>query len=98
MTRHGILIPADQLQTFCRTHRIRRLSLFGSILRDDFAPDSDVDVLVEFETGHKPGLSFFAMEEELAQIIGRRVDLNTPEFLSPLFRDQMQIEEQYASR
>lgn len=65
-------------------HHIRRLSLFGSVLRDDFGPASDVDVLVEFEPGHVPGLAFFAMEEELSRIIGRKVDLNTPGFLSSL--------------
>jgi predicted nucleotidyltransferase len=73
-------------------HHIRRLSLFGSVLRDDFVPASDVDVLVEFEPGHVPGLAFFAMEEELSRIIGRKVDLNTPGFLSPHFRDRIERE------
>jgi predicted nucleotidyltransferase len=80
-------IPQDQLEAFCRVHHIRRLALFGSVLRDDFSPDSDVDVLVEFEPGHVPGLAFFDMEAELSQIIGRKVDLNTPQFLSKYFRD-----------
>ncbi len=62
--------------------------MFGSVLRDDFGPDSDVDILVEFEPGFVPGLEFFALEDELAQILGRKVDLNTPGFLSRYFRDQ----------
>jgi predicted nucleotidyltransferase len=57
------------------------------VLRDDFRPDSDVDVLVEFEPGHAPGLAFFEMQEELSTILGRRVDLNTIQFLSPYVRD-----------
>jgi predicted nucleotidyltransferase len=68
------------------------------VLRQDFRPDSDVDVLVEFEPEHVPGLEFFAMEEELSEILGRKVDLNTPGFLSPRFRDQVlaEAEVQYA--
>ena len=87
-------VPIDrgQLEQFCRHHHIRRLALFGSVLRDDFGPESDVDVLVEFEPAHVPGLSFFSMEEELSQILGRKVDLNTPGFLSPHFRDQVLAE------
>ena len=61
-------------------------------MRDDFGPTSDVDVLVEFEPGHIPGLTFFSMEEELSQIIGRKVDLNTPGFLSPYFRYRIERE------
>lgn len=78
-----------RLAEFCRRHCIRRLAFFGSVLRDDFGPDSDIDVLVEFEPGHVPGLGFFSMEEELGQILGRKVDLNTPGFLSPHFRDEV---------
>jgi predicted nucleotidyltransferase len=88
MTRHGIEIPTATIAEFCRRHHIRRLSLFGSILRDDFGPDSDIDVLVEFEPGHTPGLAFFAMQRELSEIIGRSVDLNTPECLSRYYRDE----------
>ena len=87
-----IPIDRNKIADFCRRHHIRRLSLFGSVLRDDFGPASDVDVLVEFESGHIPGLSFFSMEEELSQIIGRKVDLNTPKFLSPHFRDRIEKE------
>jgi len=67
---------------FCRRHQVRRLRFFGSVLREDFRADSDVDVLVEFEPGAHVGLRFFAMERELSEILGRKVDLNTPGFLS----------------
>ncbi|MCX6676839.1 MAG: tetratricopeptide repeat protein [Methanothrix sp.] len=83
--KHNI---SRRTKDFCRRHHIRRLSIFGSVLRDNFGPESDGDVLVEFEPGHTPGLSFFGMEEELSQIIGRKVDLNTSGFLSPYFRDR----------
>ena len=92
MNMARISLDKEKIADFCRRHHIRRLSLFGSVLRDDFGPASDVDVLVEFEPGHVPGLSFFAMEEELSQIIGRKVDLNTPGFLSPYFRDRIERE------
>ncbi|SRR6266498_5406668 len=87
-------IPIDQakIADFCRRHHIRKLAFFGSVLRDDFRPDSDVDVLVEFEPGHVPGLAFFSMEAELSAILGHKVDLNTPRFLSRYFRDQVQAE------
>ncbi|MGH2610456.1 MAG: nucleotidyltransferase family protein, partial [Tepidiformaceae bacterium] len=75
---YPIAIPYEAIAEFCRRNRIRKLSLFGSILRDDFTPESDVDVLVEFEEGYRPGLKFFGMGDELADILGRRVD-----FLSP---------------
>jgi len=99
MKQHGIEIPQEKIAEFCQRHHIRKLSLFGSILRDDFAPDSDIDVLVEFEPGHVPGLAFFGMEEELSRLLGRKVDLNTTGFLSPYFRDQVRAEAevQYAA-
>ena len=92
-------IPNDKVADFCRRHHIRKLALFGSVLREDFQDRSDVDVLVEFEPGHVPGLKFFSMEQELSQILGRKVDLNTPQFLSPHFREQVlaEAEVQYAS-
>ena len=77
-----IAVDRDRIAEFCRRNHIRRLAFFGSVLRDDFRADSDVDVLVEFEPGMKVGLRFFAMERELADILGRKVDLNTPGFLS----------------
>ena len=89
MTPVQIALPREQLADFCRRHHIRRLALFGSVLRPDFGPDSDVDVLVEFEPDHVPGLAFFAMEAELAEILGHPVDLNTPGFLSRYFRDEV---------
>ena len=94
-----IPIPREKIAEFCRRHHIRRLSLFGSVLRDDFGPDSDVDVLVEFETGHVPGLAFFGMEAELSQILGRKVDLSTLQFLSRYFRDEVlnEAQEQYVA-
>lgn len=95
-----IEIPKERIAEFCRRRHIRRLSLFGSVLREDFGPESDVDVLVEFEPSQMPGFAFFEMEEELSEILGRKVDLNTPNFLSRYFRNQVlgQAEVQYAER
>lgn len=94
----NISIPRDEIAAFCRQHHIRKLSLFGSVLRDDFRPDSDVDVLVEFEPGRVPGLiRMAALELELSQILGRKVDLRTPAELSRYFRQTVleQAEPQY---
>ncbi len=88
ISRDGVEVPKEKITEFCRRHHIRKLALFGSVLRDDFAAGSDVDVLVEFEPGQTPGLEFFAMEAELSGILGRKVDLNTPQFLSHHFRNQ----------
>jgi hypothetical protein len=88
MRRARFNIPQGRVADFCRRHHIRKLAFFGSVLREDFAPESDVDVLVEFEPGHVPGLQFFAIENDLSQILGRKVDLHTPQFLSPHFRDR----------
>ena len=71
-----------------------RLSLFGSVIRDDFGPASDIDVLVEFAPGHTPGLAFFGMQDELTAMLGREVDLNTAGWLSPFFRDAVLAEAQ----
>jgi len=87
--RARIEIPKEKLIEFCRRNRIRRLAFFGSVLRDDFTPGSDVDVLVEFEPGARVGLRFFGMERELSEILGHKVDLNTPGFLSKYFRDEV---------
>ena len=89
MAAPRIPIPHAAITDFCQRHHIKRLALFGSVLRDDFGPESDVDVLVVFDEDHIPGLAFFAMQDELSDILGRRVDLNTPGFLSPYFRDQV---------
>ena len=93
-----IYVNRNKIADFCRRNHIRRLAFFGSVLRDDFSPNSDVDVLVEFEPGHTPGLSFFRMEEELSQILGRKVDLNTPQSLSRYFRQSVldEAEVQYS--
>ena len=76
------IISSDLVNAFCQRHHIRRLALFGSYVRDDFGPESDIDVLVEFEEGHTPGLDFFLMENELSQLLDRKVDLQTQNFLS----------------
>ena len=90
--RARIDVPTEKVAEFCRRHHVRRLALFGSVLRDDFRPDSDVDVLVEFEEGQTPGLAFFGMQDELSELLDRRVDLNTPSCLSRYFRDRLQQE------
>jgi predicted nucleotidyltransferase len=93
-----IELPKEKIADFCRRHHIRKLSVFGSALREDFRPDSHLDVLVEFDREHTPGLAFFGMEQELSELLERKVDLNTPQFLSPYFRDKViaEAEVQYA--
>ena len=89
MSRH-ISVDPEALASFCGRHHIQRLALFGSVLRDDFQPDSDVDVLVEFQPGHVPGLDFVVIERELSDLLnGRTVDLVTPKFLNPRIRDEV---------
>lgn len=87
-----LTLELPDLSEFCRRNGIRRLAVFGSALRDDFRPDSDVDILVEFEPGTRIGLRFFALERELSALLGRKVDLNTPHFLSPYFRGEVLAE------
>ena len=85
-----ISIDRDAVSAFCRRHHIRRLALFGSVLRDDFRTDSDIDVLVEFQPGHVPGLDFVTIEREFSGLVkGRRVDMVTPKFLNPRIREQV---------
>jgi len=85
-----IQLDREKIAQFCSVRGIRKLGLFGSVLRDDFDPlRSDVDVLVEFAPGVRPGLKFFGYAEELSEIIGQKVDFNTPEWLSKYFRDQV---------
>ena len=100
MNRQNIEIPKGKIADFCRRNHIRRLAFFGSALRDDFRPDSDVDVLVEFEPRHVPGfLRLAGMERELSGLLGgRRVDMRTLEDLSRYFRDEVvaSAEVQYA--
>ncbi len=94
----NISLPQDQIAEFCRRHHIRRLALFGSVLGDDFGPESDLDVLVEFAPGRTPGFAFVAMQDELSDLLGRKVDLNTPQCLIRYFRDEVvaESEVQYA--
>ncbi len=85
----GIQLDRAAIAKFCRSHHVRKLSLFGSVLRDDFRPESDVDILVEFEPGQTPGLAFFSMQDEPSLLLGRNVDLHTPGSLSRYFRDRV---------
>lgn len=83
-------MPKDKLIEFCKKNSIKKLSVFGSALRGPLGPDSDIDLLVEFEEGHTPGLfSIVRMEMELAEVLGRKVDLRTPGDLSRYFRDEV---------
>ena len=95
-----VAVDKERIAAYCRQSHIRRLALFGSVLRADFRPDSDIDVLVEFEPGHVPGLFGIArMERELSVLLGgRKVDLRTPEDLSRYFRQSVleEAEVQYA--
>lgn len=80
----AIVIPRKELERFCRRHHIRKLAFFGSVLRDDFGPDSDIDVLVEFDPRHIPGFAFGGMGEELSEWFpGRYIDLKTPACFRP---------------
>ncbi len=90
----AIDLPKEKIAQFCRANHIRRLAVFGSVLRADFSPDSDIDILVEFEPGHIPGLFGMArLERELSALLGgRKVDLRTPEDLSRYFRQQVMEE------
>ncbi len=87
-----IACPKAALATLCHRYHIRRLAFFGSVLRDDFGPESDVDVLVEFEPGHVPGFGFVRLQRELSALLGREVDLHTYRSLSRYFRDHVMKE------
>lgn len=83
-----INIPTQAIATFCQRYHIRELALFGSVLRDDFSPESDIDVLIEFERQARVGyLQFFQIQDELTQLLGREVDLFTPNSLKPFARE-----------
>jgi predicted nucleotidyltransferase len=85
-----IQFPKQEIEEFCKKHSIRKLSLFGSALRDDFTSESDLDILVEFDPAHIPGLIRLAgMELELGEILGRKVDMRTAQDLSPYFREDV---------
>jgi predicted nucleotidyltransferase len=87
-----INLSQEEINHFCQSYSIRKLSLFGSVLRDDFTKESDVEVLVEFEPGKTPGLDIITMEDELSSIINRQIDLRTLADLSRYFREQVLIE------
>ena len=100
MSRIQIDIPQAEIDAFCRKHHIRKLALFGSVLREDFGPDSDVDVLVEFDPEHVPGLEFIDMRDELSSMLGGvKVDLITRDFLHRRIRERVIAESEalYAS-
>lgn len=84
-----IQFPAKQIAAFCRKHHILQLSLFGSVLHQESAPGSDLDILVEFEEGHTPGFAFAGIQSELCELLGRTVDLHTPASLSQYFRSDV---------
>ncbi len=89
--RAAISIDREKLGALCRRHHIRRLSLFGSVLRPDFRPESDVDVLVEFEPGKVPGfLKLYEIEVELSELLGgRKIDLVTRQSLNRRLRERV---------
>jgi len=90
-----VSVDREAVAAFCRKHHIASLALFGSVLRDDFRPDSDVDVLVEFEPGHVPGFAFVRVQQELSTLMeGRTVDLVTPKFLNERIRGQVMADAQ----
>ncbi len=91
-TQTNLRIPREEITGFCRRHHVRKLSLFGSVLREDFRPDSDVDMLVEFEPGTTVGYRFITIQDELSELLGRRVDLGTPNSLSKYIRDRVLTE------
>jgi uncharacterized protein len=86
---HRFNVPKDRLAEYCRRHHIKKLLLFGSVLRDDFRTDSDIDVLVEFEAGHVPGFAIIDMENELSKLVRHKIDLRTKGDLSRYFREQV---------
>ncbi|MEP7310348.1 MAG: nucleotidyltransferase family protein [Acidobacteriota bacterium] len=95
----NISVDPQRVAEFCRQNGIRRLAVFGSALRNDFGPESDIDVLVEFEAGRTPGFRFFSMQDELSRLFDRPVDLHTPASLSRYFRNQVlaEAEDQYVA-
>ncbi len=89
MVTAAIDIPYDEVVAFCQQNHIVKLALFGSVLRDDFGPKSDVDVLVEFHPDHIPGLAFFSMQDRLGEIFKREVDLLTFNSVSKYIRKKV---------
>ncbi len=94
-------VPLERLRTFCQKRHIRWLAFFGSVLTNDFGPDSDVDVLIEFAPGHTPGLEIVDIEDELSEILGgRKVDVVNPKYLNRHLRERVlaSAEVYYAER
>lgn len=90
MFEQRLSIPYETIADFCQRHHIRKLSLFGSVLRDDFRPDSDIDVLVEFEPDAKISLfDMGGMQMEISELFGREVDFKTDKFISPRYRQKV---------
>lgn len=87
--RERFPLSAYEIAVFCRRNHIRKLSLFGSVLGDEFSPDSDIDVLVEFDPDHIPGFDFVRIERELSDLLKQKIDLNTPQSISKYFRDEV---------
>jgi hypothetical protein len=93
MDEPKIDIPEEKIADFCRRHHIQKLSLFGSVLSDEFGPESDVDVLVEFEPDHVPGLALIRIQDELSALLGgRQIDLVTPKFINQRIRKQVEAQ------
>jgi predicted nucleotidyltransferase len=98
MVAHNLEVSRDKVADFCRRHHIRKMAFFGSVMREDFRPDSDVDVLVEFEPEHVPGfIALYGIEAELSAVLGgHKVDLVTPGFLNRRIRDRVLAEAEVA--
>jgi len=98
MVADNVELSREKIADFCRRYHIRKLAFFGSVLRQDFRPDSDVDVLVEFQPGHVPGfIALYSIEAELSAVLGgRKVDLVTPGFLNHRIRDRVLAEAEVA--
>jgi predicted nucleotidyltransferase len=92
MATASLDVDRDQLESLCRRHGIRRLAVFGSGARGELRPDSDLDVLIEFHPDTRVGLRFITIQDELTALLGRKVDLCTPGFLSPHFRERVVAE------
>ncbi|NUM33758.1 MAG: nucleotidyltransferase family protein [Candidatus Brocadiae bacterium] len=92
MAKNNPLSEAEIINTLSKylaAYPVDSFGLFGSFSRGDYHQESDIDVLVEFEPGHTPGFAFFELQDSLSHILGRKVDMNTPNFLSPYFRDDV---------
>lgn len=101
MSQVNLVINHEQIASLCRRHHIRRLAFFGSVLRKDFRPESDIDILVDFEPGHTPGFALIRIQDELSCLLGGKpVDLVTPKFLNHRIRTQVlaEAEEIYVER